>query len=175
MFRWSTPFGSSQFPQATKFRLRFSIKGLHFQMCEILQILTLSSIRTGEEIGMIGFKWLKLGEEKWLKIENCRLEFTLSSIRRGEEIGTIRFKWLGLWEEKRLKIENCRSEFGIKGFWNEIREIVEKYTRFSVSPWWQSEERWEKWVSNERKGRKNRRLWCFCGKLKILFWSFQPI
>ena len=75
LFWWSTPFGYSQFPKATKIRLRFSIKGLHFQMCEILQILISSSIRRGEEIGMIGFKWLGIWEEKGLKIENYRLEF----------------------------------------------------------------------------------------------------
>ena len=80
------------FHKQQKFRLRFSIKGLQFQMCEIL---TPSSIQRGEQIGMIGFKWLGLRDEKGLKIENCRLEFTMSSIRRGEEIGMIGFKWLG--------------------------------------------------------------------------------
>ena len=148
-------------------------------MCEILQILTPFSIRTGEKIGTIGFKWLGLWEKKRLKIENYRLEFTLPSIRKGEEIGTIGFKWLGLWEEKRLKIENCRSKFGIKGFWNEIREIVEKYTGFSASPRWRSEERWDEWVSNEREGRKNHRLSVFVRSSNFDFgvfnrFSFSP-
>ena len=126
------------FHKQQKFRLRFSIKGLYFQMCEIMQILT------------------------------------PSSIRRGEEIGTIGFKCLGIWEEKGLKIENCRLEFGIKGFSNEMREIVEKYTGFFTSARWWSEDRWKEWVSNKREGRKNRCLGCFCGKKNIWFWSFSP-
>ena len=60
------------------------------------------------------------------------------------KMGIIGIGWLRLWEEKGLKKENCGLEFGIKDFWTEMREILEKYTRFSSSTGRGSEERWVK-------------------------------
>ena len=80
---------------------------------------------------------------------------------------------LFLWEAQIASITKWRQMRGMGIKWERgkkesLARVLNRWQHCFCgklkSPRWQSEDRWEEWVSNERGGRKNRRLSCFVGK-----------